>query len=125
LTAVCAAFWLGAFAATHVRLRLPPTGQIPSSDKTLHFVGYLGLGLIVLLTLHARSVRGRRRNRWMVGWLLTYAVLDEMTQPWFGRHAAFADWVADLLGVLTACALGQRMLIALYRYRRSALRPVG
>ncbi len=120
LTAACVACWLAAFAATHVPLRLPPTGPVPSSDKTLHFAGYLGLGLIVLLTLHVRSVRGRRRNRRMVGMLLVYAAVDESTQPLFGRHAAVADWTADLLGILTACAIGQRMLIALYRSRRSA-----
>lgn len=106
-------YWLLLFVGTH----LPPK-QVQGthvSDKLLHFLAYAGLAFLTALSfadLTTRSVL-----RWLIiGVLLAlYAALDEFTQIYVGRSAEWADWVADVAGIvagLVMCAVA-RALIAL------------
>lgn len=84
---------------------------IPSgvSDKVVHFAAYT-----VLSALSLRATSGGRwagvNGRSAAGALVVaggYGALDELHQlltP--GRFGALDDWMADLLGALTAIALG-------------------
>jgi hypothetical protein len=107
LPITCAAAWVGAFVATHI-----PARNIPhvAGDKTLHAVGYFGLCAVFVLALWARRVRPLHRVT-LAWWVLAaYAALDELTQPFVGRTAAWADWLADLVGIVAAVVIIEGVL---------------
>ena len=100
LIAICAVTWIGAFTATH----LPP-GDVPAmgpSDKVLHLAGYAVLATPLMLTLAALGRTRRRRIVFAVTVLLIYGIVDELTQPIFGRSAAIGDWLCDAAGTIGA-----------------------
>jgi VanZ family protein len=100
LLLACIVLWLGAAAATHTPApRLPP---LHTSDKVLHAGGYFVLGMAFLLTLRAYGWRGRWCILIAVPVLLAYGALDELTQPWVNRCAAWDDWLADGAGAALA-----------------------
>ena len=85
------------FTATHMPASNIPTG-LPGTDKHWHFLGYLGLG--VLLSLWGQT----RFANWPVVTLTAvalYAAADELLQIPVGRQAEFADWTADMAGAAT------------------------
>jgi VanZ family protein len=116
----CVVAWVGAFVATHV-----PAEQLPNlpveSDKTLHFLGYLFLGLLLLGSLSSRGRRGPRRWLTVVGVMVVYAAFDEGTQPLVNRYAAWGDAWADILGGLVAIGVWEAVAGA----RRLAGSPAG
>lgn len=77
------------------------------NDKLLHFIGFIPLGGLVVWRLGSRPTR-------VTGWqllpgffaLLLYGVIDELTQPPFGRDCEFYDWLADCGGGAAGLALG-------------------
>lgn len=86
--------------ATHwpnPNIDLDPLG----GDKTVHFVAY-GIWGALAVRGWARSFRQAAGAASLGGML---AALDEVTQPFFGRHADTADWMADLLGLLIGVAM--------------------
>ena len=89
---------------THIPKVPDPLGFRPS-DKLLHFMAYTVLGALVGL-VSSRYVRPRLGVALMlfVG-LAVHGVLDEVTQPLFGRHADAADWFADILGAAAGLGL--------------------
>lgn len=98
-----AAYWLTILALTHwPAQRLP---KLPPNDKLLHVLAYGPLGGLLFLCLwHARP--HRPHFTWLVLPIgLAYGVLDELTQPWFNRTAAFDDWVADAVGLVIATVI--------------------
>ena len=100
LLVTCAIAWLAEFVATHI-----PAGKLPVtylSDKTLHFLCYLALSSLLLLTMAAYGLRCLRRVLTVTCAVMTYAMADELTQPLTGRQAAFGDWLADIAGALAA-----------------------
>ncbi len=96
---------LGAFTLTHWP---PPEDPLPQpiSDKVLHVIGFVVLGLV---TSHrfARGPQSRRTGVFLLVWvgLAGYAALDELTQPFVGRMCEFADWLADLFGALAGLSI--------------------
>ena len=80
-------------------------GPDPPSDKTLHFLAYGLLGLAVATTLAASGRWSLRAAIIALGTLAVFAVLDEVTQPWFGRQAEPLDWVYDLIGLTVGIAV--------------------
>ena len=90
-------YWVALFVATHYpRVRIP--GEIPHSDKLIHFAAF---GLLALL--YWRFMKARKRT---VGWvgaaiLVAYAGLDEYLQQFFGRYTDVMDFVANTVGVVT------------------------
>jgi VanZ family protein len=109
---------LGAFIATHTPPADLPT--LPASDKTLHFVGFLVLGSLLLLTLASYRVSRLHRVGLVIGLLATYAMIDETTQPFFRRTCDINDWLADMTGAVAAVVIVEAVLLAveLRRHRR-------
>lgn len=109
LIALTTAAYAGALVfATHypkpeelVGGRLPP-------DKLLHFFAYGALGLFAALMLRARGRLVGRTAPVLAAGLAAWAVIDEATQPLFGRAADPLDWVYDVLGL--AIGIGTVML---------------
>jgi hypothetical protein len=78
-------------------------GQIPGSDKTLHFVAYLLLSFLLWLAINPnRKINWRKPAVW---WILLvvvwYGVIDEWLQTYVGRNADIYDFFANLAGALT------------------------
>lgn len=64
-------------------------------DKTVHFAAYGAWGALVCLAF----VRTRID---LVKWLalgILLGAMDELTQPFFGRHTELFDWFADIAGL--------------------------
>lgn len=102
--AVLGVYWITLFIGTHV----PHLPHVRTShfDKVMHFSGYAGLAILAAIAL----LRGNRWSRSgaaavLVG-LMTYAVLDELSQiPIPGRTADLLDWLCDCLGAMTGMIL--------------------
>ena len=94
------AYWGAlAFATHYPRVRIP--GEIPDSDKLVHFAAF---GLLALLFwLFRTGVRPlTARDVWIAAAvLIAYATLDEYTQQFVGRYTDVADWIANLTGIIT------------------------
>lgn len=111
---VCAA----EFLATHL-----PGDHLPhvgTSDKTLHAIAYFVLGGVVWATLAAYGLARRKRLGLLLLLLPLYAVIDEITQPLFGRYSEPSDWLADMGGAAAAIALLELTLLVVRRVRTSA-----
>lgn len=76
---------------------MPPTP--PGSDKLFHFLGFFAVVFPAMLV--------RPRNGW---WLVPGAIMlggaIELIQPSVGRHADWADFIANTLGVCAGAVLG-------------------
>lgn len=113
-------YWILALIATHAPDNSAPSPGIPHLDKVFHLVGYLVLSFFCSLAFGAWNARGdgsahqadgaTRRNplqrRWLlVGIVIAYGLVDEATQPWFGRDFDWWDWLADIVGTLIGAGL--------------------
>jgi VanZ family protein len=68
---------------------------------------------ILLLPLGFMLWRGWRRWGWVVGYLMAFATLSEVSQIWVPqRSAERSDLVADLLGGLVGTLLARRSLVS-------------
>lgn len=100
------AYWVMAFALTHVPKVPNPGRVIPHGDKLAHFLLYF-----VLVILGDWAIRGRGRRpavRTYITWAIAYACyagVDEWLQQFVHRHASVGDWIADLSGILVATLL--------------------
>lgn len=103
LAILCAAVWLAAFVATHISLKGMPSP--PTNDKTIHFAMFVILTTLFLTALLAYGYRGPGRAILPVVVMAAYAAVDEWTQALVGREPSVADWVADILGAITALVL--------------------
>jgi len=104
----CAIVWISAFVATHL-----PSEQVIGlnlSDVLLHVLGYIGLTTAFYLSLVVWGVN--RLLRWMLVPVVMgiYGAFDELTQPFFGRQAAWSDYLANLAGMLLAVAAAECIL---------------
>lgn len=98
-----AGYWLAMFLGTHVPLSRPP---IPgASDKTHHYLAYLGLSLLVGGWLVVRRQVGVRELIGVLCLLALYGGFDEITQPLVQRTCDLRDWFADMSGVTTGLLL--------------------
>ena len=96
-------YWAAVFIGTHL-----PSDSIPqtTSDKTLHFVAYCGLAILVSWAALLRfgppwSVPAR-----VLGVLALYAAFDEWTQTFVaGRDGDVRDWLADIGGSLVGVGM--------------------
>lgn len=106
-------YWLTLFTATHARI--DPNLIVHGNDKTLHLVGYTGLGLLFGLALGTSAFARRFHFLGALVFLAIYAVFDELTQLLVGRHCDLYDWFADCAGIfigLTAASAILRTLPA-------------
>jgi VanZ family protein len=97
-------YWIALFAATHYpRVRIP--GEIPGSDKAVHFVAFGLLAFLGWRFLAARTRPLTAASVWIAAAvLIAYATLDEYTQQFVGRYTDLADWLADLAGIICVLA---------------------
>jgi len=72
--------------------------QLPS-DKLLHLAAYGVLGSLAALVLRSRGRLVGRFTPLLGAGLAAWGVIDEATQPLFGRAADPLDWVYDVLGL--------------------------
>jgi VanZ family protein len=101
---VLVVYWLTLITATHIPRVPEPLGFRPS-DKVVHLLAYAVFGALAGL---AWSLRWGLSWRAALGlWLLlaAHGILDEVTQPIFGRHADVLDWYADMLGAAVGLAM--------------------
>jgi len=114
------AYWIALLAATHYP-RVPIPGELPNSDKAIHFVAFGSLAFLFWRFLAARTRHLTAASVWIAAAvLIPYAALDEYTQQFVGRYTDLADWAANLAGivcVLTALEARRRW------QRRRSLRP--
>ena len=100
-TTTLVAYWLCALLVTHVPpLRAHDPDQPPGLpwDKLVHFTGYATLAWLLMNALTARRRLGLSLLL-TIGCVAVYGVVDELTQPPFGRTADVWDYAADLLGL--------------------------
>ena len=97
-------YWIALLAATHYP-RVPMPGEVPNSDKAIHFVAFGGLALLLWRFMAARPRPLTAASVWIAAAVLVpYATLDEYTQQFVGRHTDLADWAANLAGILGVLA---------------------
>lgn len=105
-------YWVTLFIATHYpRVAIP--GQIPHSDKLIHFAAF---GLLALLRWWFERARRPLSDRfvWTSGAVLVaYAALDEYLQQFVGRFTDPADFVANACGIVVVLTV-----LELHRRRR-------
>jgi VanZ family protein len=109
------AYFLLLVLATH----LPPKDLRPFdfalrfklSDKLAHATAYGGLTLLAVAVWRigrpvSLSARGKSWGLFGVCCLIAcWGLLDEFTQPYFGRNFDWIDWLADLTGMSLAVTL--------------------
>jgi len=112
LRLVTAAYAVALVVATHIpRLKVSFDIATPlPPDKFLHFVAYGMLGFLVGLLAAEKSHNWRRSFPYAWAVIAVFALLDEATQPLFGRTAEPLDWIADLVG--GAAGLGAAVAMA-------------
>ncbi|MFA5424723.1 MAG: VanZ family protein [Phycisphaerae bacterium] len=98
-------YWPAIFIGTHIPMpRIPVwAGQIPLSDKVMHFIAYLFLSFLLWLAINPdRKVHWRKPAVWWVLFIVVwYGVIDEWLQMYVGRDTDVRDFFADLAGAIT------------------------
>jgi VanZ family protein len=123
LRLVTAAYAVVLVVATHIpRLDVSlDVGLAVPTDKFLHFAAYGVLGFLVgLITANF----GRGWHGWLpltLAAIAVFALIDETTQPMFGRAAETFDWFADVVGG----AVGLIVATAVTATARRLGRPAG
>ena len=104
-----AVYWVISAIVTHVPPLIEPDPDRPPGlplDKFAHFFGFAALAWLLMNALTARPTRGLGTCVVLTTVAcLVYAVLDEITQPPFGRTADIRDFYADLLGMCLGLGL--------------------
>ena len=96
--------------------------RLERPDKWFHLAAFMVLGLLAFWTAAARQKTTFADRRWMTGgWmivlgLLLWGWLDEATQPFFGRHFDWNDYLANAVGIFLA-AFFAAILYAMRRIR--------
>jgi VanZ family protein len=75
-------------------------------DKLLHMASYAVLGLLAVLAYGSRWRRPATGVIALFFMLAAWGILDEATQPFFGRAADVIDWAYDVVGVVLGLAAG-------------------
>lgn len=84
--------------------------SVVQSDKTLHFIAYGILGLLVGATLTSAGRHTLTALALALFALAGFAAADEATQPLFGRYADVLDWGYDCIGLAGGIALATTVL---------------
>lgn len=78
----------------------PVSGQdVPGSDKLHHVIGFAALAFPL-------SFVRPRLALWVALCVSAYGGLIELIQPYFGREAEWADFLADILGAALGAGAG-------------------
>ncbi|MDM7853284.1 VanZ family protein [Pseudochrobactrum kiredjianiae] len=87
----------------------PPTGY-GATDKTYHMLAFAGLALPIA-TL---------QPRWLLFMIPVFAIFGgaiELIQPYFGRSCDFADWIADVKGIMIGSIVGLVLCLGIRRMK--------
>lgn len=103
-------YWLTIFAGTHLPREIAEEEMarleaFKLNDKSLHFIAYFGLGLLIGWALPARfGLSQRLAIAIAIG--ITYAAFDEWSQRFVeGRVPGLDDFIADAAGFLAGLLL--------------------
>jgi len=99
LAALTAAYTLVLVWATHYPKPEQFLGPNPPSDKTLHLLAYGALAVLAAGTIALARRWTAVRAAGLGAALAAFAMVDELTQPLFGRDAEPLDWICDCLGI--------------------------
>lgn len=80
-------------------LPLPQLPHFPGTDKTHHFISYA-------LVIFPVILRKPNNYIWLIGLVIVWSGGIELIQPWVNRYAEWADFRANILGVLLGTFLG-------------------
>lgn len=75
-------------------------------DKLVHVAAYGLLGLLAALAYGGRWRTMATAGAVLFAMLAVWGVLDELTQPMFGRQSDASDWISDLVGIALGLAVG-------------------
>jgi VanZ family protein len=95
-------YWIALTAATHAPVTvLHQVQEITRwNDKLLHFAAFAGLAFLLAWAIPTNPQR-RSLNVVVAAFVgVSYAAIDELTQIPVGRTADWADFSADLSGIL-------------------------
>ncbi len=91
-----------------------PDVKLLSQDKLIHIGEYLIFGILVSQAIVLRVTAHGRVFLFTLLLASTFGALDEVYQTLIpGRDNSYADWIADLLGVIAGSSL-----FLLWRYYR-------
>ena len=85
--------------------------RLERPDKWFHLAAFLVLGLLAFWAAAAQQRTIFTGRHWITGgWmivlgLLVWSWLDEATQPFFGRHFDWNDYLANAVGIFLAAFL--------------------
>lgn len=98
LTSVAATILLGIVIAL---LTLAPISSdgVPGSDKLHHVLGFAALAFPLPFARPKLAIH-------VALGVIAYGGMIELIQPYFGRQAEWADFLADILGAVLGAALG-------------------
>ena len=101
-----AVYWPLLFIATHAPVQ-DIGRQTGMSDKTMHWLAYLGLVFLVWLAVSPyERVNWRKAKVWVILVVIVwYGVMDEWLQSYVGREARVDDFRADMIGALAGLGL--------------------
>ena len=101
LWVLTAGLWAGLFIATHLPAHNLP--DVAVSDKFMHFIAYFGLASMIYISTWITNPARRWTGSMVLAIAVVYGIIDEVLQPFVGRHADVKDWVYDVAGA--ACAV--------------------
>jgi hypothetical protein len=99
-------YWTGVFIATHIPV--PGwTRKMGVSDKTMHFVAYMTLALLLWLgTSFEKKVDWKKLRPWFLSIIvILYGLADELLQHFTSRSADIKDFAANVGGLAAAMAV--------------------
>lgn len=118
LTILVGAYWLALFVATHLP-RVPRELELPGGDKSQHLVAYAGLAFLLALRQSFGNSLTWKRAGALIGIVVLYGGIDELTQIPVGRTADIRDWFADAAGAVGGLALFAALRACLDRLAES------
>lgn len=95
-------YWVTLFILTHINVNPEMLRKIQASDKKLHFLVFLVLAFLFFNCFgSAARIDWKRKINWLFSAILIiYAALDEYLQGFVGRNVSFADFIANLAGII-------------------------
>lgn len=115
-------YWAALAVATHLPAVVVPETRL--TDKSIHFIAFFGLSVLLGAAWAARRPWGRRVALSVVITIAVYAALDELTQGLIpGRSPDLRDWYYDVGGAIAAVVLLSLAHAAWRLARRSPSQP--
>ena len=103
-TSLLLLYWSALILGTHLPGSFVPA--TPVSDKSLHFMAFLGLGFLLAWTWTTRRPFLPAGAFVVVLVAVVYAAIDEITQTYIpGRFVDVVDWGYDVAGTIAGTAV--------------------